>query len=333
MASLDEIFDGIDVGEIVASGKNARRIANQAEGFNRRQFYHWRTHLVNLYMSSIEWHGVPEGIDPRAIEYVLMVYGCGALFMEEGGHLFGAASMSDRLNINFNPNKVLITSPAGQTWTRHAETWVYTTEAGPVVMDADCALCWENKRRAPVLSDINYYAQRLARIDRVIDVNVDAQQTPWVISGSDAQEANSRALIQNLKERRQYIVYNNQLTDIADAVQVLNTQAPYVASDLVRLKKDLINEFLTSIGIDNDPSADKAAQRPVAEVIQNNEQVMIARNSRLAARRAFCERARVLFGLEMEPRWSAVHETMTSDPMGFLQNPKDRTGGNPYATL
>lgn len=326
---LDDIFDGIDVNEIVAGNKAARRMENATEGFDRRQFYHWRTHLVNLYLTSIEWEGLPGGIDSRAMEYVLMVYGCGAMFEEDGGHLFGAASMADRLNINYNPNRVLITSPAGQSWIRHAQSWVLDGE----VMGADCALCWDTMSRTPAMSDINYYARRLARIDRVADVNVMAQLTPFVVVGSDAQEMNSRALIERLRNNSQFITYNNQLGDITDAVQVLQTQAPYVADNLYKLKRELLDEYLTSIGIDNDPEADKREARPVAEIVQNNEQVMIARGARLEPRRAFCERVRELFGLDVTVRWSAVHEMSVSNAwiVNREHDDHDNTGGNPIA--
>lgn len=326
-ANLEDIFDGIDISDLVAGNRYARQLDNQATGYDKKQFFHWRTHLVNIYLSSIEWEGLPGGIDPRAVEYVLMVYGCGAMFEEDGGHLFGAASMADNLNINYNPNRVLITSPAGNSWQRHAQAWVLDGE----VMMADCALCWDTMRRAPALADINYYAKRLARIDRVADVNVEAQLTPYIIAGSDAQEANSRALIERLRSHAQYITYNNQLNDAADVIQVLNTQAPFVADQLYKVKRELINEFLTSIGVDNDPNADKREARPVAEIVQNNEQVMLARRARLEPRRQFCERVREVFGLDISVKWSPVHEMAESN--AWIVNREiadtDPSGGNP----
>lgn len=332
-ANLEEIFDSVDVSEIVASSNQARKLLNQSEGYDVRQYKHWQNHLINLYISAVKWEGLPAGIDPRAVEYTLMTYGCGALFMEDGGHLFGAASNQNGLNINYNPVEVLITSPNGAIgpWTRHTVPWV----ADGVVMDADCALCWDNMTRTPVLSDINYYARRLARIDRIIDVNSEAQLTPYIIVGSDAQEMNSRQIIDKLRSHSQFITYNNQLGDIGDTIQVLQTNAPYMGDVLYKLKKDLVSEFLTSIGIDNDPNADKMQHRPVAEVIQNNEQVMIARRARLEPRRQFARKCFELFGLELSVEWGAVHETAETEPAVALDMyaSNDPNKGNPYANI
>lgn len=333
-ANIDELFDSVDVSEIVASGKQARKLLSDAQGYDVRQYRHWVNHLTNLYISSVKWEGLPAGIDSRAVEYILLTYGCGALFSEDGGHLFGACSNMERLNINYNPVEVLITAPNGGIgpWVRHTVPWVCEGQ----IMDADCALCWDTMTRTPIRQDINYYAMRLAKIDRIIDVNSEAQLTPYIIVGSDAQEMNSRALIEKLRSHAQFITYNNQLGDIGDTIQVLQTEAPYMGDVLYKLKKDLTSEFLTSIGIDNDPNADKMQHRPVAEVIQNNEQVMIARRARLEPRRQFCEKARELFGLEINVTWAAVHETEETSPAVALtedMNPHDPNGGDPYANI
>lgn len=299
----DALFDEIDVSDLLQGNKQMRRVLGRDGAYDRAQYIHWRTHLMNLYISSVRWYGLPAGIEPRTVEYVLMYFGMGALFEDCGGMLFGQTSPGSKLNINYSPNRVTITSPGGQSWQRHALSWV---DGDGVVQSADCAICYDTMMRRPALPDIQYYAKRLATIDRVADVNVSAQLTPWIIAGSEVQERNTKRLVEKLSANSQYLTINDSYTT-GGVPSVLNTAAPFVADKLNDYKINLIAEYLSSIGVDNDPNADKRANRNVAEIVQNNEQVMIARNARLDARRQFCERAKTVFGLDIWCEWAAPH--------------------------
>lgn len=306
----DALFDEIDMSDLLEGNKAARRVLGRDGAYDRAQYRHWRNHLVQLYLSSVKWYGLPAGVEPRTVEYVLALFGMGALFTEDGGYLFGQTSPGSALNINYSPNAVQITSPAGDSWTRHALTWVGSDMQ---VHAADCALCYDNLYRKPVMPDITYYAKRLATVDRVADVNVSAQLTPWIIAGSEAQDRNAKRLITKLQENSQYLVINDAMVT-GGVPSVLATAAPFVADQLHEYKTNLLAEYLCSIGVDNDPHADKKANRNIAEIVQNNEQVMLARNARLAARRQFCERAHDVFGLDLWCEWAAPHiEEETQD--------------------
>lgn len=310
----EELFGEVDVTDLLAGNKWARNIPSHAQGYDRRQYHHWFNLLLNAALSSIEWEGLPAGIDARALEYNLLYFGMGAMFEESGGLLFAKASNQGYININYNPNKVLITSPAGDTWERFARTHVEETSAGPVVHRADCAVCFDSNARRPLVPDIKYYAKRLATIDRICDVNVEAQATPFIIAGRDSSEQNTKRIIAMLRAHNQYITVNADNPDFDTEIQVLQTAAPYVADKLADYKTHLVQEYLTAIGIDNDPNATKAERRTTSEILQNNEQVMIARRARMQPRLEFCERVREVFGIEIGVRWAASHEVENDLP-------------------
>lgn len=312
----DALFDEIDMSDLLQGNKQARQVLGRDGAYDVAQYRHWRNHLLNLYVSSVEWLGLPEGIEPRTVEYVLARFGMGALFTDEGGYLFGQTSPGSALNINYSPNRVQITSPAGDSWTRHALTWV---DEALSVRAADCALCYDTMERRPAMPDISYYAKRLATVDRVADVNISAQLTPWIIAGSEAQDGNTKRLINKLRSNSQFIAVNDAYG--AGAVPtVLVTAAPFVADKLFDYKTNLLAEYLCSIGVDNDPNADKRAQRAIAEIVQNNEQVMIARRARLEPRREFCERVNAVFGLDIWCEWAAPHIEEETQPAPLLDD-------------
>lgn len=312
------LFDELDVSDLLAGNKQARRVLGRDGAYDMMQYRHWRTHLANLYVTSIRWYGLPAGIEPRTVEYVLAVYGMGGLFESDGGFLFSQTSPGSRLNINYSPNRVTITSPAGDSWQRNALAWV--DDSGEVRLP-NCVLCFDSTMRRPAMQDIEYYAKRLATIDRVADVNISAQLTPWVIAGGEAQEGNTKRIINKLRENAQYLTVNDAYAGAAPTV--LSTAAPFVADKLQEYKTNLIAEYLGSIGVDNDPNADKRAQRSTAEIAQNNEQVMIARNARLEPRREFCRRAHDVFNLDIWCEWAAPHIEAESSATEYVRGTRE----------
>ena len=259
----------------------------------------WYNALVQIALSTIKWDGLPAGIDPRAVEYILLHFGCGAMFSEAGGLLFAQCSYADMLNMYYNPNEVLLTAPSGQYWYRHAQPWGDVSTG--LVMDADCVVCWDNMARVPLLVTLRRYAHRLAQYDYVMDMNIDAQLTPWVIAANPEKGKQRQKLRKKLEAKDQY--WEVTQTGAEELPYVLQTGAPFVADKIEILKLQLVNEALTMLGVDNS-MVDKKERVQTAEVLSNNEMIMASRESRLKCRQEFCDRANIVF---------AYH--------GFISNP------------
>ena len=285
-------------------GRNyIRELYSVAKGYDISQYRYWKSYLTSLALSAFEWEGMPAGIDTRAVEYILLHWGLGALFMESGGHLFAAAASSNMLNMYYNPNEVQLTAPNGEMWTRHAQAYVMDE----IMYAPDCAVCFDNMIREPLDYYIRWYARRLATYDRIADINVGAQRTPWIITGSEETKRTRKAWVRRLFENDQYIEINsNAGGGLGEVPQVLPTEAPYVADKIFESKQKLLNEALTLIGIDN-TNNEKRERQIVDEVLANNEQISILRRSRLECRRSFCEKANALFNLDINVKFAAPH--------------------------
>ena len=254
----------------------------------RYYFRVWYNALKTIALSTIKWNNVPAGIDVRAIEYILLHFGCGAMFEESGGLLFAQASFADMINMYYNPNSVLLSAPSGQYWYRHAQPW----SNGIEVLDADCSVCWDNLLRIPLIITLRRYAQRIARYDYVMDMNVDAQLTPWVIVANEEKKKQRQKIRHKLERQDQY--WETTMTGADELPYVMQTGAPFVADKIEMLKLMLVNEALTSIGVDN-TNVNKKERVQTAEVLSNNEMIMGMREGRLKAREQFCNTANVLF--------------------------------------
>lgn len=196
---MEDFIELPDVDEMQFGRNYIRELYTPGEGYDIVQFQFWRDYLRSIAMSAFEWEHVPAGIDVRAMEYIALMFGQGAMFTDEGGHLFAQAAPSNMINMYYNPNEIRLVAPNGQTWTRHCEAWVLTPDNGgePIIMDRDAVMLFDNMLRMPLDKYIRNYARRLATIDRIIDVNVGAQRTPWTMIGPEESRGTRKAIIKS----------------------------------------------------------------------------------------------------------------------------------------
>lgn len=289
--------------DLMLGRNHVRELLSPAAGYDVMQYRYWKSYLTSLALSAFEWEGMPAGIDTRAIEYILLHWGLGALFMEDGGFLFAQCASSNMLNMYYNPNECVLTAPNGSMWTRHAQTYVKDGE----LMVPDCVVVFDNMNREPLDVYIDWYSKRLATYDRIADINIGAQRTPWIITGSEETKRTRKAWVRRLFENDQYIEINsNAGGGLGEVPQVLPTEAPFVADKIFEAKQKLLNEALTLIGVDN-TNNEKRERQIVDEVLANNEQISLLRRSRMECRRSFCEKANALYHLDINVKFAAPH--------------------------
>lgn len=276
--------------EILALGKKAIRKMEQGRSepaYNQVAYRTWRGYLLDLAVSSFKWEGLPPEIDPRFLEYALVTQGCVGFFAMRRGTAFWAvapAVPSGPLNLYYNPNKVRLQPPTGGVpWYRHA--YYYAT--GKYLMEPDALVCWDNKARRSFLPTIEYYARRLAHMERTIDVNVQAQQTPWIFTSDEQHRRDAENLALQLTGHSSVITMSDRAADFM-GFAATQTPAPWVAENVQKMLQSLINQFCGIIGIDNS-NTEKRERVSDKEATSNNEQVMLIRSSRLDLRRAFAQ--------------------------------------------
>lgn len=315
MASTYDIFGASeeDIAELVQEGqygkKYARSMLNRDQAYDVWQYQYWERYLKTLALSCFKWEGLPSSIPSRAIEWILLHFGAGAFFSEDGGMLFAQMAPSDNWNMYYDPNRIMLTAPNGKIWERHCHGWIDDDNRWH---DRDAAMIYDNELRVPLLSMIQGYARRIAEYDRIIDVNVKAQLTPFIVYGNETSKGTRKKAIKRLDTNAQYIELNSDLPANETMIGVLNTAAPVVFQQIQAEKRELINEAITAIGIDNNPQAEKRERVNTHEAISNNEQIYISRNSRLKARKDACVLLNEIFGIEADVTYCVPHVFDTS---------------------
>ena len=92
-------------------------------------------------------------------------------------------------------------------------------------------------------------------------------------------------------------------------LQVLPTQAPFVAMDVNDVKQTILRECMTFLGIDN-ANQDKRERVQSAEVYANNTQIIASRNIWLAERQKAVDAFNQKFGTNVKVSFRAYNDML-----------------------
>lgn len=284
----------------------------QSLGLNMRSYQYWMYRLRSVAMSAFEWTGLDElGIDSRFVEYCMLNWGMGGFFeLREGtgSYAFAQATPMSRLNLYWNPNKIKLMPANGSIgWTRHAWYWAERLgKPGAIVHKPNAIVLWDNIDRTPILPMLEGFARRLENIDRKIDININAQATPYIMDVDERQRQDAINLYSQITGNEPMILANRNRSELLQP-QILNLEAPFVADKMDDELTKIWYRALTMLGVDN-TNTEKRERMIDAEATANNEDIMLMRRSRLATRRRFCEQVNERFGLHISVKYGVPHE-------------------------
>lgn len=254
------------------------------------------TDLMNLYMSVFRWDGLPEGVSSRQLEYWLMTGGLVAFTRDEEireaqpelapeGYAVVRCYLTGEIDLYDLPDQRRVYS--------------MVSAVNGMRLDPDTSvLVWDSLLRVSPLPMLTYYARRLTNIDRSIDVNVANQKTTKVIRCSRKQLLSLQNAM-NQQQGNQVIRWeDSSMGDVASEPVAYDAVAPYVASDLQLLKRQLKSEVLTFCGVDNS-YGDKRERMITGEVEQGAGDTNAHKISRQEARQVACDQINAMFGLEV----------------------------------
>nr|DAP78445.1 MAG TPA: upper collar protein [Caudoviricetes sp.] len=240
--------------------------------------------LTELAISMFEWKNVPDTIDPRYLELTLFEKGCAVYFNdEEIGDLCLSCINSGNFDVYGNP----VLRRAYSSYNNYQKLLKYNNSV----------IIWNNYLRTNSIMQIKMYASRLYNLDRIIDVNANAQKTPVLVQASEKQRLIMLNLYKEFEGNAPFI-FGDKNIDI-NALKVLQTQAPYVADKIYELKTQIWNEALTYLGISN-VSVQKKERMVSDEVTRNLGGTFASRYSRLESRRQAVEKINSMFGTNIE---------------------------------
>ena len=129
------------------------------------------------------------------------------------------------------------------------QTFTFSGEKSHIYDYKDVIWIKNNAYCLPTSFWIWKYCDRIAHIERVMDINIDAQKTPYIIETTPEMQFSVKNLFKKIKEMSEVIFTNSSAGGIREKVKVLDLNAPYLVDKLYAQKQNEFNDALNFIGI------------------------------------------------------------------------------------
>lgn len=264
-------------------GRRRRTKFDESARNNDLTFIQYVNALTELATTMFEWKNLPDSIDERFLELTLFSRGSAVFFKDEVMGFLGLPCLiKGRLDVYRIPiNR--------QAFSVNGYRKNLTNE--------DSVIIWNNYIHTNSELLVRNYANRLWNLDRVIDVNANAQKTPILIKASEQQKLTLENVYMQYDGNEPVIFGDKQLD--TTGFTVLKTDAPYIADKIYQLKTQYWNECLTRLGISN-VNIQKKERLISDEVTRAMGGVIASRYSRLEMRRQAADAINRMFGLDVE---------------------------------
>lgn len=260
--------------------KKGNGLFEESALLNNVTYMQYFNRLTELAISMFEWQNLPPSVDPRYIELHLFQNGSMVYFNDD---VIGNLCLDCLPNGNFDVYGNPVLRRAYSSYNNYQRE----------LNEDNSVIIWNNYLRTNSITDIKMYSRRLYLLDRVIDVNANAQKTPVLIQGTEKQRLTLLNLYKEFDGNSPFIFGDKNLD--LNALKSLNTGAPYVADKIYQLKTQIWNEALTYLGISN-INIQKKERLITDEVTRTQGGTIASRYSRLQARRDAVKKINAMFG-------------------------------------
>ena len=251
---------------------------------NNRYYWHYFNMLLEIAISRFQWFNLPDGVDERFMEIMLMRQGAVTIFKDDVIDKFLSLPLSSwsDFDVYKMPNR----------WSAYGLNGYIRNDLNK----ENAVLVLNNYLIRPYEVDLRDFAERLANIDRTIDLNINAQKTPLMIVVEDDKQ---RLTLNNLYKKyvgNEDVVFVDKSIG-ENAIKVLKTDSPYLVDKLIDAKINEWNQVLTFLGVAN-TLVQKKERLVRDEALFNMGGSFANRFSSLAARQQACKQMNDLWGLD-----------------------------------
>lgn len=271
----------------------------------------YRRVLGELAMNRFEWKGFEDtGVDIRYLEYLLYTQALSVFFKDE--YIRGTDG-----DIRVGTGQFLALQGAGTGFTNFVNNPTEFALSGPnfqgVTIRADqCVPIWANYFRQPDLDIVYIYANKLAEIDRTIEINSLNARLTTMLQANENQSMTAINLL-DMVERGERVVKARM--PLGEMFSVLDLGVdPKNIETLSVVRSRIWNECMGLLGINNS-NQDKKERLVESEVGANNDQVNTARRVNLNTRQMAAEQINAKYGLDVSVDYYSNLPVETVNPL------------------
>ena len=283
----------------MAKGKNFKRSEfTDTTRLNDATYFEYLERFKRIALSLFEWVNLPDSMNERYLEECLYYKGQASLLYDSNyGYINTQCCSNGYINIYGLPSSLNCYSFSYQTDRR-----LYTGLNDDESKEKDCILVMNNYERIPTAYSMELFAYRLYEAQRTCDVNIKSQKFPVLLIVNEKQ----RLTMENLYEQyagNRPVIFGDKDSLQEGVIKVLNTEAPFVIDKITDYKKEIWNEALSFLGINN-LEVNKKERLVTDEASSNNELVNLNLQAMLVPRQKACDEFNKLFNLEGDKKIS-----------------------------
>lgn len=272
----------------------------------------WRMYaerMMELSISMFDWVNLPPSVDARFLELVLFQNGSAVFFKDTDLATIGLSDEQTE-----DGTYLALPVMMNGTWDVYnvpmARRAYASNNYQKQLTNKDSVIIYNNMIHTNAQLMCEIYARRLWNLDRIIDVNANAQKTPVMLRCDEQQRLTALNAFKEW-DGNQPVIYGDKNFDM-NTLSVLRTDAPYVADKIYQLKTQIWNEALTYLGISN-VNYQKKERMISDEVLRNQGGTIASRYSRLNMRRQAVEQINDMFGLDIEVNYREDYREMDDE--------------------
>lgn len=260
---------------------------------NNYQFINTFINYLNIALDQFEWENLPDSCDSRILELALINKGMAGFFDDSDyGFLTLPATGVNNLNIYGYYDRLIGYGMNG--YNREFRAYIPHSEN----IDAKAVPIYDNDMRYPFLLYIIQMSERITSAIRSIDVAATKLKNPYMVTCDSSQQSSVREVFKAIDNNEQIIITSKSLTP--NDFQIIPTHQDVNSVEaLWQHYHYLDNDIRTTLGIQNNPSADKKERLLTDEISSNDMITSINAKMRLKCRQDACDWINDYFGLNV----------------------------------
>lgn len=248
---------------------------------NNATYLDYLDRFRKICLSMFEWVNLPPSMNQQFLELCLYEDGQACFLQDENMGLINTKCVSSGMLNIYNLPVAFNCYSLNYNTTRKLYTGIINEK------DDTCILVQNNYDRTPTMGSMELFAYRLYEAERTCDVNIKSQKYPVMVICDEKQRLFMENLYSQYDGNSPFIFGDNlQLKD--GLLRAINTGAPFLADKLQDYKKEIWNEALTFLGINN-IMLEKKERLVSDEANSNNELINLNLQSFLAPRLEACK--------------------------------------------
>lgn len=274
----------------------------QTSAWNQRLFMMYTQWISALALNRYKWINLPDTCDERYLEFTLLNQGVASIAHPAS---MPGVFFSTQVNACGTPN--VYDTPSN--WESIGNNgWRF--KASP----KNGVLVYDNRMRLPNWNAVEFFARRLANIDRVDDMNMSQQRTPYLITAPRELVNDAKQIYKQIAGGEPAILGKPSISSIG--IDVLDTKVAYLGDKLSEKKLKLWDEVYSYFGISH--VGQKSERLTSEEVSASNEPSNLMALDGLVSRREAAGKLNDRFGLDITVVWRKDNE---SDVYNYMRNP------------